>query len=172
VSGAILVTVSMVGFTRLTITTTGADVQLWLILRGLGLFVQPLQTLSVSVVSNPQMARAQSLRNSTTTVFSAVGVAVFTGYLTGQATTHLKDATATCVAQAGQHLQLAALHACVGQQSLTLGMNDTFFFALIACVGCAVATLFVGRDPALEEARAAKKRGETGEESAPMTVTP
>ncbi len=174
VIGAILVTVSMFGFIRLTTTTTGADLQLWLILRGLGLglFIQPLQTLSVSVVSKPQMARAQSLRNSTTTVFSAVGVAVFTSYLTQQATTHLKDATATCVAQAGQHLQLAALHACIGQQSLTLGMNDSFFFALVACAVCAVATIFVGRDPALEEARAAKKRGEKGEESTPMTVAP
>ncbi len=174
VSGAILVTVSMVGFTRLTVTTTGTDVQLWLIVRGLGLglFIQALQTLSVSMVSRQQMARATSLRNSTTTVFSAVGVAVLTSYLTQQATTHLKDATATCAAQVGQHLQLAALHACVGQQTLTLGMNDTFFFALIACAVCAVATLFVGRDPALEESRAAKKRGEKGEESAPMTVTP
>ena len=174
VIGAILVTASMVGFTRLTVTTTGAELQLWLILRGLGLglFIQALQTLSVSVVSKAQMARATSLRNSTTTVFSAVGVAVFTSYLTQQATTHLKDATATCITQAGQHLQLAALHACVGQQSLALGMNNTFFFALIACAVCAVATLFVGRDPALQETRAAKLRGEKGEESAPMTLTP
>jgi EmrB/QacA subfamily drug resistance transporter len=37
VIGAMLVTVSMVGFTRLTVTTTGADLQPWLILRGLGL---------------------------------------------------------------------------------------------------------------------------------------
>lgn len=174
VIGAILVTVSMVGFTRLTTTTTGADLQIWLILRGLGLglFIQPLQTLSVSVVSRQQMARATSLRNSTTTVFSAVGVAGLASYLTQQATTHLKEATATCVAQAGQHLQLAALHACIGQQSLTMGMNDTFFFALIACAVCAVATIFVGRDPALEAAKAAKSRGEKVEESAPMTVTP
>src|SRR5215472_6394237 len=174
VIGAILVTVSLVGFTRLTVTTTGADLQLWLILRGLGLglFIQALQTLSVSVVSNQQMARATSLRNSTTTVFSAVGVAVFTSYLTGQATTHLKDATATCVAQAGQHLQPVALYVCVGQQSLTLGMNDTFFFALIACAVCAVVALFVGRDPALQAAKAAKKGEEKGEESVPMTVAP
>ena len=174
VIGAILVTVSMVGFTRLTTTTTGADLQLWLILRGLGLglFIQPLQTLSVSVVSNQQMARATSLRNSTTTVASAVGVAVLTSYLTRQATTHIKEATATCAAQAGQHLHLSALHACIGQQTLTLGMNDTFFFALIACAVCAAATIFVGRDPALEAAKAAKKRGEKGEESTPMTVTP
>jgi EmrB/QacA subfamily drug resistance transporter len=174
VIGAILVTVSMIGFTRLTTTTTGADLQLWLILRGLGLglFIQPLQTLSVSVVSKPQMARATSLRNSTTTVFNAVGVAVLTSYLTQQTTTHLKEATATCVAQASQHLQISALHACIGQQAITMGMNDTFFLALIACSVCAVATIFVGRDPALEDAKEARQRGEKGEESAPMTVTP
>src|SRR5262249_46297962 len=137
-----------------------------------GLFIQPLQTLSVSVVSRAQMAKATSLRNSTTTVVNAVGVAVLTSYLTQQATTHLKDATATCTAQAGQHPQLAALHACIGQQAMTLGMNDTFFVALIACAICAVAALFVGRDPALEAAKAAKSRGEHVEESAPITMTP
>lgn len=174
VVGAILVTVSMFGFTRLTATTTGTDVQLWLVLRGLGLglFIQPLQTLSVSVVSRQQMARATSLRNSTSTVFSAVGVAGLASYLTQQATTHLKEATATCVAQAGQHLQLAGFHVCIGQQAMTMGMNDTFFFALIASAICAIATIFIGRDPALEAAKAAKKRDEKGEESAPMTVTP
>src|SRR5215469_10080253 len=158
VIGAMLVTVSLVGFTRLTVTTTGADLQLWLVLRGLGLglFIQPLQTLSVSVVSRQQMARATSLRNSTTTVANAVGVAVLTSYLTQQATTHLKEAAATCLAQSGQDLPQAALHACIGQQALTLSMNDTFFFALIACAVCAFATIFVGRDPALEAAKAAK----------------
>ena len=167
VIGAILVSVSMFGFTRLTATTTGADLQLWLILRGLGLglFIQPLQTLTVSVVSKQQMARATSLTNSTRTVAGAIGVAGLASYLTQQATTHIKEATAACVAQ-------AALHACIGQQTLTMCMNDTFFFALIACAVCAVATIFIGRDPALEGAKAAKKRDETVEESAPMTVTP
>jgi EmrB/QacA subfamily drug resistance transporter len=174
VIGAILVTVSLFGFTRLTATTTGTDLQLWLILRGLGLglFMQPLQTLTVSVVSTQQMARATSLTSSTRTVAGAIGVAGLASYLTQMASTHLKDATATCVAQTGQHLQISALHACIGQQAMTLGMNDTFFFALIACAVCAVATIFVGRDPALEAAKAAKLRGEKVEESAPMTVTP
>jgi len=83
VIGAMLVTASMFGFTRLTVTTTGADLQLWLILRGLGLglFIQPLQTLAVSVVSREQMARATSLRNSTTTVVNAYLVPVMSGYL-------------------------------------------------------------------------------------------
>jgi hypothetical protein len=127
---------------------------------------------SVSVVSRQQMARATSLRNSTTTVANALGVAVLFSYLAQQAPMHLKEATATCLAQADQHLQLSALHACIGQQTLTLGMNDTFFLALIGCAVCAVATIFVGRDPDLQAAKAAKSRDETGEESAPMTLTP
>ncbi|HEY0753181.1 MAG TPA: DHA2 family efflux MFS transporter permease subunit [Ktedonobacteraceae bacterium] len=174
VVGAILVTVSIFGFTRLTVTTTGADLQIWLILRGLGLglFMQPLQTLTVSVVSRQQMARATSLTNSTRTVAGAIGVAGLASYLTQQATTHLKEATATCMAQTGQHLQTSALHVCIGQQTLTMGMNDTFFFALIACAACALATIFIGRDPALEEARAAKSRGEQVEESVPLTMAP
>jgi EmrB/QacA subfamily drug resistance transporter len=160
--GAVLVTVSMLGFTHLEVNTTGASLQIWLILRGLGLglVAQPLQTLAVSVVSKQQMAKASSLMSSTKTVFGAVGVAVLTSYLTQQATAHVKDATATCVAQAGQHLQPALLKACVVQQATTLGMNDAFFFAMIGCAICAVAAIFVGRDPALEAAKAAKQRGE------------
>ena len=46
------------------------------------------------------------------------------------------------------------LQACIGQQSLTLAMNDTFFLALIGCGICAVAALFVGPDPALQVATA------------------
>src|SRR5262249_31393915 len=76
VVGAVLVAVSMLGFTNLTVTTTGADVQIWLILRGLGLGLvgMPLQTVGVSVVNNQQMAKASSLMSSTKTVFGAVGV--------------------------------------------------------------------------------------------------
>jgi len=36
-TGLAIATISMIGFTRLNISTTGADLQLWLILRGLGL---------------------------------------------------------------------------------------------------------------------------------------
>jgi hypothetical protein len=97
-------------------------------------------------------------------------VAVLSSYLTQQATTHVKEATATCVAQAGQHL--SALHACIGQQAITLGMNDTFFLAFIVSAVCAVATFFVGRDPALQAAKAARIRGEQAEARAQMTVTP
>src|SRR5262249_970658 len=174
VFGALLVAVSMFGFTRLTVPPWGADLEAWLIVRGvgLGLFIQPLQTLGVSVVSRQQMAIANSLRNSTTMVANAIGVAVLTGYLTQRAMTHLTEATTACVAQAGQQLQQAALQVCVGQQTMTLGMNDTFSVALIECAACAVAALFVGRDPALQAAKAARKRGEKGEESAQMTVTP
>jgi EmrB/QacA subfamily drug resistance transporter len=163
VIGASLVTFSMVGFTRLSVTTTGADLQPWLIARGLGLglFIQPLQTLAVSVVSRQQMAVANSLRNSTTMVANAIGVALLTSYLTRQASTHVGDATAICAAQAGQELPRTALEVCVGQQAMTLGMNDTFFVALLGCAICVVAALFLGRDPSLQTA-AAEATGNRG----------
>lgn len=165
--GAILVTLSMLGFTNLTITTTGADVQIWLILRGLGLGLvgMPLQNLAVSVVSNQQMAKATSLMNSIKTVFGGVGVAILTTYLTQQATTHTAQAVANCA----PHAQVFKV--CVTQQVLTMGMNDTFMFSLIGCAICAVLAIFVGRDHALEAAKAAQKRGETLERE-PVTMAP
>jgi MFS family permease len=174
VIGSAMVAVSMLGFLHLDVGTTGVSLQIWLILRGLGLGLvgQPLQTLAVSVVSKQQMARATSLMNSTKTVFGAVGVAVLTSYLTQQATAHVKDVTATCVALAGPHLQPALLKTCVLQQATTMGMNDTFFVALIGCAICALAAIFVGRDPALEAAKDAKKRGEVVEkvETEPASI--
>jgi len=159
-----MVAASMFGFTNLTVTTTGASLQIWLILRGLGLGLVgvPLQTLAVSVVSNKQMAKASSLMGSTKVVFGAVGVSVLTTYLTQRTTVHIPDVAASCAQQVGQHAQ--ALQLCIGQHALTMGMNDTFLFSLIGCVICTLLTLFVGRDPALEAARAAKLRGETVEE--------
>ncbi len=172
VTGLAIAAISMIGFTRLDIGTTGADLQLWLILRGLGLglVAQPLQTLAVSVISNRQMAKASSLINSTKVVFGAVGVAVLTTFLTQRGTTHaqeiaagfltrpLSGTAAACVQQVGQNAQ--ALKICVTQHAVTMGLNDTFLFVLVGCAICAVLALFLGRDPAIDAARAAKKRGE------------
>jgi hypothetical protein len=92
-------------------------------------------------------------------VFGAVGVSALTTYLTQQTTTHAKDVAATCVQQVGQHGQ-ALLQACVVQHAATMGLNDTFLISLIGCIICTVLALFVGRDPAVEAAKAAKERGE------------
>ena len=171
VAGAVLVTSSLIGFTRLDVTTSGADLQIWLILRGLGLglVAQPLQTLAVSVVSNKQMAKASSLMSSTKTAFGAVGVAVLTTYLTQQAANHARDIVAglatrppgSVAAICLQHAQ--ALQTCVVQHATTAGLNDTFMFSLIGCAICVVLAFFVGRAPAIEAAKAAKKRGDTVE---------
>jgi EmrB/QacA subfamily drug resistance transporter len=177
VVGVALAAISMIGFTRLEVTTTGADLQVWLILRGLGLGLvgQALQTLAVSAVSNQHMAKATSLISATKTVFGAVGVAAFTTYLTQRTTAHASEiaaglstnppggVAATCLAQVGQHAQ--ALQACIGQHAATMGLNDTFLLSLIGCVICTALAFFLGRDPALEAARRAKARGETVEEA-------
>src|SRR5579863_5990574 len=172
VSGLAIAAISMIGFTRMDISTTGTSLQAWLILRGLGLglVAQPLQTLAVSVVSNRQMAKASSLISSTKVVFGAVGVAVLTTFLTQRGTMYggqiaaalqtrpLSGVAATCVQQAGQNA--SALRLCVQQHAVTMGLNDTFMFVLIGCAVCTLLACFIGRDPAIEAAKAARKRGE------------
>ena len=176
IAGVGIATISMIGFTRMDVGTTGAELQIWLILRGLGLglVAQPLQTLAVSVVSNREMAKASSLISSTKIIASAVGVALLTTFLTQQTITHgreivtalrarpLSGATVTCAQQAHQNAQ--ALQACVTQHAVTMGLNDTFLIILIGCAVCTVLACFIGRDPAIEAAKAARKRGEAVEQ--------
>ena len=176
IAGVGIATISMIGFTRMDVGTTGAELQIWLILRGLGLglVAQPLQTLAVSVVSNQQMAKASSLISSTKIIASAIGVALLTTFLTQQTTAHgreiaaalqtrpLSGVAATCVQQT--HLNAQALHACIVQHAVTMGLNDTFLVVLIGCAVCTLLACFLGRDPAIEAAKAARKRGEAVEE--------
>ena len=69
---------------------------------------------------------------------------------------------ATCTATAGRNAQV--LRACVGQHVATMGLNDTFMLILIVCAAFAALALFVGRDPAIEAAKRAKRATESGEQ--------
>jgi EmrB/QacA subfamily drug resistance transporter len=176
--GLVLLIGGAYGLTQLDVNTTGQSLQVWLILRGLGLgFVNtPLQTLALSVVSNKAMAKASSLVNATRVVASAIGVAALTAYLTQQTTNHAQDigktiqaglathqfsgVAATCVQAAGPTLNQAAARACVVQHATAMGMTDTFWVVLIFCAVCIVLALIVGRDPAIEAYKQAKARGE------------
>jgi EmrB/QacA subfamily drug resistance transporter len=183
--GLVLITVGTFGFTQLDVNTTGADLQPWLIIRGLGLGLTniPLQTLAVSVVSNRAMARASSLVNVTRQVFAAIGVAVLTTYLTQQINSHVNAVTTAfqgapltqaknaCIQKLAQ-TNPAGIQACVtnaahqyiaqhAPHAAALGFNDTFLLAMIACGVAAVLALFVGRDPAIQAAKRAKESGET-----------
>ncbi len=189
--GFALVTLGTIGLTKFTVSTTGADLQWWLILRGLGLgFANiPLQTLVLSVVSNRAMARASSLVNVTRQVAGAIGITILNTYLTQQTTNHVAavtksffagpvaSATAKCVAQLGHS---PAVQACVGaaakvyigQNAFVMGLNDAFVLAAIATGICTVLALFVGRDPNLVAAKRAAARGEAveGREARPAIV--
>jgi EmrB/QacA subfamily drug resistance transporter len=109
--GFALVTAGTYGFTQLTPTTSWQSLQVWMILRGLGLgFTNiPLQTLMLSVVSNRLMARASSLANVLRQVFGAIGLTVLTtifvqrtsDYAASQAAS-VKAATQAAIQQATQ----------------------------------------------------------------------
>jgi EmrB/QacA subfamily drug resistance transporter len=178
VGGLLALIIGTYGLTRLTIDTTGTSLQLWFVLRGLGLgFISiPLQTLALSVASNKAMAKASSLVNATQQVFSAVGVALLTSYLTQQTanqetaignaiskglTTHqLSGVAATCVRAGGATGNQALVQQCVVQHSMTSGLNNTFWLILVVSVVSIFLALILGRDPAIEAYRQTRARGE------------
>ena len=124
------------GLTQINVNTTGQDMQVWLLLRGLGLGLvyQPLHTLALSVVSNKGMAKASSLVNVTRQVTSAIAVVALTTYLTEQTVTH-----------------------GVGLQAIAAGMADTFWVVLILGIVCIPPALIIGRDPAIEAIKKAQQ---------------
>ncbi|HEV2580884.1 MAG TPA: DHA2 family efflux MFS transporter permease subunit [Ktedonobacteraceae bacterium] len=177
-TGMALLVVGTYSLTRLDANTSGLSLQIWLILRGLGLgfTMPPLQTLALSAVSNRAMAKASSLVTVTRMVASAIGVAGLTTYLTqqganhglaigktiqaGLATRQFSGVAATCVQAAGPTFNQAALRACVAQHAATLGLNDTFWVVVIFCAVSIVLALIVGRDPAIRALKQARARGE------------
>jgi len=165
VSGLLFVVGGTYTLTQIDINTTGQALQIWLILRGLGLglLFQPLQTLALSMISNKGMAKASSLVNATRQVAYAICVAALTTYQAQQATAHgtainnalqthnFSGGAATCAQFSGPPLQT-----CVRQQATIMGVNDTFWVILISCAACILLALVVGRDPALEAAKKAQ----------------
>ena len=113
VIGFILVTAGTWGFTQLTPHASWQSLQIWMLIRGLGLgFTNvPLQTLVLSTVSNRAMARASSLVNVTRQVFGAVGLAVLTTVFVQQTKTYAQSyasqVTAATKAYVQQQVQAA-----------------------------------------------------------------
>src|SRR5436305_608450 len=152
--GMFLLICGTYGLTQITLNTTGQELQIWLILSGLGLgfAYQPLQTLGLSVVSKEGMAKASSLINMTRQVATAMAVATVSTYLTqqiaiyriaindalqtGLQTHQFTSVAAACVQAVGSIQNMTALNACAGQQALANGMADTFWIILILSAAC------------------------------------
>jgi len=165
--GFALVTIGTYAFTQLNVNTSWQSLQVWLLIRGLGLGLTniPLQTLAVSAISNRAMARASSLINVTRQVFGAIGITALTTVFVQQTqnkaialtkqyasgspfdpTTPLGQISAACAkpfgATASQHT--AQIQACVQQAvghsvaATAQTYGITVAFA-VSMVGCAAA---------------------------------
>jgi EmrB/QacA subfamily drug resistance transporter len=142
VFGLLLTVGGTYGLTQIDVNTTGQALQIWLILRGLGLGFasQPLNATALSTVSNKAMAMASSLMNVTRQMATTIIVAVLATYLTLRTATH-----------------------GVGAQALTAGLTDTFWIVLILCgIGIPLA-LVMGHDPAVGALKQAKRVKAPGE---------
>jgi len=165
--GVALLALGSVGFVTAGPDTSPWSLTPWLILRGAGFGMAgiPIQNLALSVVSNVAMARASSLFNVTRQIFSAVGVAGLSSYLTNRGTSIAPQVAADARAgsgAAGACVQAAPQHADLIRSCLTrLVTADSLNEAFLIVVGLTLLTMlvaaFLGQDPAVRAAAHAER---------------
>jgi EmrB/QacA subfamily drug resistance transporter len=167
-AGTVLLAVSSIGFSRLSVGSTGLSLQVWLLLRGLGFGVTntPVQNLALSVVNRHDLGRGSALVNVTRQVFIAGGVAALASLTTQRAAAHAGDivrllgarpprgAATACV-----HGRRAAFSSCVSQHAVVLGLSDVFLIAFIGCCVAVAFAVFIGRDPSVEALKGSAPAG-------------
>lgn len=153
VAGTVLLAVSMVGSVNLGVGTTGRSLELWLILRGLGLgLVTPaLQNLTVAVVSRQEVARASSLVNVTQQVAGATGLGGLAAFMAARTAVHR-----AALSTAGPELGCSAgpphgtaVASCLHRHAAVRGLDDTFMLVAAGYVACIILASIVGSDPSL-----------------------
>ena len=161
-AGTALLAISSLGFTHLSVDTTGISLQAWLFLRGfgLGLTNTPVQNLALSVVHRRNLDRGSSLVNVTRQVFIAGGVAALASLTTQRATGHAKALASSLASHPLRSSVASCLHGpstgtagCVSRHAIVLGLNDVFMVSLVGCVLAVLIAQFIGRDPSLEALR-------------------
>ena len=173
--GVGLLALGSIGFVTAGPDTSPWSLTPWLILRGAGFGMAgiPIQNLALSVVSNVAMARASSLFNVTRQIFSAVGVAGLSSYLTNRATSIAPQVVAdarsgsgaagACAQATPQHLDL--IRACLTKVVTADSLNDAFFVVVALTLLTMLVAAFLGQDPAV---RAAARSDEPAREAVPV----
>ncbi len=163
-AGVAMLAIGSIGFTAAGPQTDAWSLTPWLLLRGAGFGIAgiPIQNLALSAVSNVAMARASSLFNVTRQIWSAVGVAGLSSYLTNRAGSRAGDvilqaragtgAAGACVASSGGHAD--AVRACLARIVTAGALNDAFTVVVLLSFVTILLAIFIGRDPALKGARA------------------
>ena len=157
--GVGLLAAGSIGFVSAGPQTDPWSLTPWLILRGAGFGMAgvPIQNLAMSVVSNVAMARASSLFNVTRQIFSAIGVAGLSAYLTSRsdavtARINAEAQAGTGAAGACLHVTgptLSSIHECFVRLGTAYALNDAFLVVVGLSFVTMLICIFLGRDPAL-----------------------
>jgi EmrB/QacA subfamily drug resistance transporter len=178
VLGVGLLAIGSIGFTRAGPDTDAWSLAPWLMLRGAGFGIAgiPVQNLALSAVSNVAMARASSLFNVTRQIWSAVGVAGLSSYLTSRATMRVAEVAVqarsgtgvagACVSANPAHVSF--VRACLARLVTAEALNDAFVVVVVLSLATMLLSVSVGQDPSVRAARVAKSRGETTPVETPM----
>ncbi len=168
--GVGLLAIGSIGFTKAGPQTDAWSLVPWLVLRGAGFGIAgiPVQNLALSAVSNIAMARASSLFNVTRQIWSAVGVAGLSSYLTSRATTRAGDIILQARLGTGEAgacasatpAQLSLVRACLARLVTAEALNDAFVLVVALSFVTMLLAIFVGQDPAVKATRAITSRGD------------
>ncbi|GEO24716.1 MFS transporter [Alicyclobacillus acidoterrestris] len=170
--GLAILTVSTLGFTTLTATSTSGHIQLLYIVRsiGMGLAMMPIMTAGTTAlvaVAPHLVSQAAAVNNTVRQVASGLGTAILTVYMskreiirTSQLSDHLNPGTPQGLqitglihqlssqglsAAAAQSEAISLISAWIQKTSFVLGMNDTFFVSTILAGLAWFATIFIYR---------------------------
>jgi hypothetical protein len=155
--GTVLLAVSSIGFARLSLGSTALALQVWLLLRGLGLGITntPVQNFALSVVNRHDLGRGSSQVNVTRQVFIAGGVAALASLTSQRAAGRLLSLAASAHSPRGAATDClsggrSTIASCLSNHAIVMGLNDVFLLAFVGCCIAVLLALFVGRDPSLE----------------------
>jgi EmrB/QacA subfamily drug resistance transporter len=175
IPGLMILSLALLGFSRLTQETPYSTFQLLLIIRGLGLGLsaQPTTVAALWEIKPAKLSQASSLNSVLRSLTSALAVATVATFVTARTTFHsvrlteqvtpngqaLQQQVAYLVSQgvAQQNAMLVALGLMakqLQQQAFMLAMNDTFLITLGVIFVTIFVVLFVIKNPRKKTATA------------------
>lgn len=153
--GLIIITFSTLGFTRLGLQSSSAQIQWLYIIRsiGMGMTMMPIMTAGMNTVPIKLVSQGTAMTNTVRQVSASLGTAVLTSYMTtktnvsitqlswqltpssapGQAFSQLQHMFEAKGMDPTQALQAAGsmMYGIISKQGFVSGLNDTFFVSAI-----------------------------------------
>lgn len=153
--GLLIITLSTLGFTKLGLQSSSAQIQWLYIIRsiGMGMTMMPIMTAGMNTVPIKEVSQGTAMTNTVRQVSASLGTAVLTSYMTNQTNLHVVHLSwlvnpTTYQGQALNQMQhlfeakgmdaiqaleaaRSMLYGLISNSGFVAGLNDTFFVSAV-----------------------------------------